>query len=175
MSHSLSLSVNSFCGLPAFDWDGLMRSFNLFANAEMTYLHFLGLFGSVFATFWMLLVLCGYAKKQSHRFVVSQDLWATDSWKEWWWNVQNGLSVPKNLHSVDERIDGVLLLVLVVLLSKHSQVNISLLGKVHECVDAIMKNWLYRLSLMSKHSCFQSKKWLFELFHLCAVKSKFLP
>ena len=82
LSHSFSLSVNSFCGLPAFDWDGLMRSFNLFANAEMTYLHFLGLFGSVFASFWMLLVLCGYAKKQSHRFVVSQDLRATDSCRD---------------------------------------------------------------------------------------------
>ena len=30
-----------------------------------------------------------------------------------------------------------------------------------------MKNWLYRLSLESKHSCCQSKKWLFELFNLC--------
>ena len=36
------------------------------------------------------------------------------------WNVQNGLSVPKVLHSVGERIDCVLLLVLVVLLSKHN-------------------------------------------------------
>ena len=47
--------------------------------------------------------------------------------------------------------------------------------KVQESVDAIMKNWLYRLSLMPKQSCCQSKKWLFELFHLCAVKSKILP
>ena len=30
-----------------------------------------------------------------------------------------------------------------------------------------MKNWLYRLSLKSKHSCCQLKKWLFELFNLC--------
>ena len=55
LSHSFSLSVNSFFGLPAFDWIGLMRSLNLFANAEMTSLRFLGLFGSVFATFWILL------------------------------------------------------------------------------------------------------------------------
>ena len=47
--------------------------------------------------------------------------------------------------------------------------------KVQESVDVIIKNWLYGLSLMSKHSCCQSKKWLFELFHLCAVKSKILP
>ena len=99
--------------------------------------------------------------------------WATNSCRDEL-NVRNGSNIPKIQHSVGERIDYILL-VLVVLLSKHSQVNISLLGKVHECVDVIMKNWLYRLSLMSKHSCFQSKKWLFELFHLCAVKSKFLP
>ena len=74
LSHSFSLSVNSFFGLPVFDWVGLMRNLNFFTNAEMT-LRFLGLFGSVFATFWMLLVgLCGLAKKQSHRFVLSQDL-----------------------------------------------------------------------------------------------------
>ena len=47
--------------------------------------------------------------------------------------------------------------------------------KVQESFDVIMKNWFYGLSLMSKHSCCQSKKWLFELFHLCAVKSKVLP
>ena len=51
----------------------------------------------------------------------------------------------------------------------------SWLGKDHESVDVIMKNWFKRLSLMLKHSCCQSKKWLFELFHLCAVKLKFLP
>ena len=28
----------------------------------------------------------------------------------------------------------------------------SLLGKVHESDDVILKNWLYKLSLMSKHS-----------------------
>ena len=60
------------------------------------------------------------------------------------------MSVPKILHSVDERIDGVLLLVLVVLLSKHSQVNMCLLGKVHESIDVIMKNWLHRLSFNVK-------------------------
>ena len=40
----------------------------------------------------------------------------------------------------------------------------SLLGKVHESVDVIMKNWLYRLSLMSKNYCCQSRKWLFVSF-----------
>ena len=57
LNQSFLLSVNSFFGLPAFDWLGLMRSLNLFSNAEMTLLHFLGLFGNVFATFWMLLDL----------------------------------------------------------------------------------------------------------------------
>ena len=42
--------------------------------------------------------------------------------------------------------------------------------KVQNSVDVIMKNWLYRFSLMSKHSCCQSEKWLFELFHLCSAK-----
>ena len=32
LSHSFSLSVNTFFGLPAFDWVGLMLSLNLFAN-----------------------------------------------------------------------------------------------------------------------------------------------
>ena len=41
-------------------------------------------------------------------------------------------------------------------------------------MNVIIKNWLHRLSLMSKHSGCQSKKWLFELFHLCTAKSKFL-
>ena len=49
----------------------------------------------------------------------------------------------------------------------------SLLAKVDEFVDVIIKNWLYRLSLMSKHPYCQSKKWLFELCHLCAVTLKF--
>ena len=43
LSHSFSLSVNFFFGLPVFNWVGLMRSLNLFANAEMTSLRFLGL------------------------------------------------------------------------------------------------------------------------------------
>ena len=51
----------------------------------------------------------------------------------------------------------------------------SLLGKVNESADGIMKNWLYRLILMSKHCCCQSKKLFFELFNLCTVISKFLP
>ena len=59
LSHSFSLPVNSFFGLPAFDWVGL----NLYANAEMTSLRFLGLFGSVFATFWMLLDLMWTCEK----------------------------------------------------------------------------------------------------------------
>ena len=45
--------------------------------------------------------------------------------------------------------------------------------KVQKSVDVIMKIWLYRLSLLLKHSCCQSKKWLFELLHLRAAKSKF--
>ena len=63
LSYSFSLSVNSFFGLPAFDWVGLMRSSNLFANAEMTSLLFLALFGSVFPTFWMLLDLMWACEK----------------------------------------------------------------------------------------------------------------
>ena len=47
--------------------------------------------------------------------------------------------------------------------------------QVKDSVDVIMENWLYRSSLMSKRSCCQSKKWLLQLFHSCAVKSKFLP
>ena len=43
---------------------------------------------------------------------------ATDSCRDGW-NVQNGSNVPKILHSVARRDDCVLLLVLVVLLSKH--------------------------------------------------------
>ena len=36
--------------------------------------------------------------------------------------------------------------------------QVSLLRKVHESADVIMKNWLYGLSLMSKHSCCELKK-----------------
>ena len=68
LSHSFSLLVNSFCGLPVFDWVGLMRSLNLFANAEMTYLHFLELFGNVFATFWILLDLKWASVKSESSF-----------------------------------------------------------------------------------------------------------
>ena len=68
LSHSFPLSVNSFFGLPAFDWVGLMRSLNLFANAEITSLRFLGLFGSVFATFWMLLELMWAREKAESSF-----------------------------------------------------------------------------------------------------------
>ena len=63
LSYSFSLSVNSFFGLPAFYCVGLMRSLNLFVNSEMTSLHFLGLFGSAFAFFWILLDLMWGCKK----------------------------------------------------------------------------------------------------------------
>ena len=62
LSHSFPLSVNSFFGLPAFDWVGLMRSLNLFVNAEMTFLRFLGLFGSVFAALLDLMWACEKAE-----------------------------------------------------------------------------------------------------------------
>ena len=68
LSHSFSLSVNSFFGLPYFNWVGLMRSLNLFAIAEMTSLRFLGLFGSVFTTFWMLLDLMWACEKAESLF-----------------------------------------------------------------------------------------------------------
>ena len=71
LNHSFSLLVNSLFGLPIFDWVGLMRSLNLFVNAEMTSLRFRGLFGSVSGCS---LIICGLAIKQSHRFVLSQDL-----------------------------------------------------------------------------------------------------
>ena len=63
LSHSFSLLVNSFFDLPVFDSVGLMRSSNLFADAEMTSLRELGLFGSVFVTFWMLLDLMWACEK----------------------------------------------------------------------------------------------------------------
>ena len=74
-------------------------------------------------------------------------------------------------------------MVRVLLVIKHSYVilfwtwtlHMFFLQKVHKSVDAITKNWLYWLRLMSKHSCCQSKKWLFGLFNLWAVKSKFSP
>ena len=68
MSLSFSLSVNSFFGLPAFDWGSLMRSLNLFSKAEMTFLRFLGLFESVFATFWMLIDLMWSCEKAESSF-----------------------------------------------------------------------------------------------------------
>ena len=68
LSHSFSLSANSFFGLPAFDWVGFIYSLNLFANAEMTSLRFLGLFGSVFATFWRLLDLMWTCEKAESSF-----------------------------------------------------------------------------------------------------------
>ena len=63
-----SLSVNSFFGLPAFDWVGSMHSLNLFANAEITSLRFLGLFKSFFATFWRLLDLMWACEKAKSLF-----------------------------------------------------------------------------------------------------------
>ena len=68
LSHSFSLSVSLFFGLPSFDWVGLMRNLNLFANTEMTSLRFPGHFGSVFATFWMLLDLMWAYKKAESSF-----------------------------------------------------------------------------------------------------------
>ena len=58
--------------------------------------------------------------------------------------------------------------------SEQKALQVSLLWKVHESADVIMKKGLYGLSLMSKHSSCQSKICLFELVHLCTVKSKFL-
>ena len=45
-----------------------MHCLNLFANAEITSLRFLGLFGSVFATFWMLLDLMWACEKVGSSF-----------------------------------------------------------------------------------------------------------
>ena len=67
-SHSFSFPVNSFFGGPIFDWVGLLRSLNLFTNAEMTSLCLLELFGSVFATFWMLLDLMWACEKAESSF-----------------------------------------------------------------------------------------------------------
>ena len=46
---------------------------------------------------------------------------ATDPCRDGW-NVRNGTIVPPILHSVDERVDYPLLLMLVVLLNKHKPV-----------------------------------------------------
>ena len=48
-----------------------------------------------------------------------------------------------------------------------------LLRKAHESDDVITKNWLYGLPFISKHSCFELKEWLFELFYFYAVKIYF--
>ena len=45
-----------------------MRSLNLFVNPEITSLRFLWLFGSVFATFWMLLDLMWAHEKAESSF-----------------------------------------------------------------------------------------------------------
>ena len=45
-----------------------MRGLNLFANAEITSLHFLGLLRSVFATFWMILDLMWASEKVESSF-----------------------------------------------------------------------------------------------------------
>ena len=50
-------SVNSFFRLPTFEWVELMRGLNLFGIAEIASLRFLGRFGSIFVTSWMLLDL----------------------------------------------------------------------------------------------------------------------
>ena len=57
---------------------------------------------------------------------------ATDSCRDGW-NVQDGLNIPNILHSVGERVDCVLHIVLV-LLSKHNYVPLNLNKKHCECL-----------------------------------------
>ena len=49
-----------------------------------------------------------------------------------------------------------------------------LLRKAHESDDVITENWLYGLPFISKHSCFELKEWLFELFLFLPSKNLFL-
>ena len=93
------------------------------------------------------------------------------------WNVWNGLKVLKILHSVDQRVDYVLLLVLVPLLSELFKyviwLQVSLLQKVHESVDVIMKNWLHGLSLSQNILAVNRKNGCLSYF-ICAQWIKVL-
>ena len=74
---------------------------------------------------------------------------ATDSCRDGW-NVRNGLNVPKILHSVDGRVDRVLLLVLVVLLSKHI---CDLIPNKKHCKSLCWGKYMNLLMLLWKTGC----------------------
>ena len=95
----------------------------------------------------------------------------------WLW-----LSIPNILHSVGERVDCVLLIVLVLLLSKHNYAPPNLNKKHCECLCCGV--YMNLLMLLWKTGCMgcvlcqnilagNKKKWLFGLFSLNTVKSKF--
>ena len=73
----------------------------------------------------------------------------TDSCRDAW-NVRNGSNVPKILHSVGERVDCVLLLVLVVLLNKH--ICDLILNKKH-CKSLCWGKYRNLLMLLQKTGC----------------------
>ena len=66
------------------------------------------------------------------------------------WNLQNGLNAPEILHSVGERVDCVLLLVLVVLLSKY--IKDLILNKKH-CKSLCWGKYMNLLMLLWKIGC----------------------
>ena len=75
---------------------------------------------------------------------------ATNSCRDGW-NVRNGLNVPNILHSVGERVDCVLLIVLVLLSSKHNYVPLNL-NKKH-CEYLCCRGYKNLLTLLSKTGC----------------------
>ena len=103
----------------------------------------------------------------------------TDSCRDGW-NARKRLNLIKIQHSVAKNVDALLILVLVLVsivwsCFEQKAFQMFLLRKVHKSVVVIMKKELYGLPLMPKIFCCQSKKCLFELFHVQTVKSKFLP
>ena len=75
---------------------------------------------------------------------------ATNSCRDGW-NVRNGLNVPNILHSVGERVDCVLLIVLVLSLSKHDYVPLNLNKKYCECLCS--GGYINLLTLLWKTGC----------------------
>ena len=93
--------------------------------------------------------LKGYLQKQTCR--KRRQLYsATDSCRDGWY-VRNGLNVPNILHSVGERVDCVLLIVLVLLLSKHNYVPLNLTKKHCECLCC--RGYINLLTLLWKTGC----------------------
>ena len=68
-----------------------------------------------------------------------------------WWKVRDGLNIPNILHSVGERVDRVLRIVLIWLLRKHNYVPLNLNKKHCECLCC--GEYINLLTLLWKTGC----------------------